>query len=91
MMEPDRVSVHSPMVVFQRIAAYSCLVFGVAGIVLPVLPGIPLLFVGLKLLGPDHPITRPVLKFVRKFKRKNSSEPADEGTSQETNQSTRPN
>jgi uncharacterized membrane protein YbaN (DUF454 family) len=72
------------MLVFQRIAAYSCLVVGVAGIVLPVLPGIPLLFVGLKLLGPDHPITRPVLKFVRKFKRKYSSEPSHEVASQET-------
>jgi hypothetical protein len=86
------------MVVFQRIAAYSCLVVGVAGIVLPVLPGIPLLFVGLKLLGPDHPITRPMLKFVRKFKRKQgnpSNSPHDEPTagiaSKETNQSTRPN
>jgi len=79
------------MVVFQRIAAYSCLVVGVAGLVLPILPGIPLLFVGLKLLGPDHPITRPILKFVRKFKRSDGNQPAAEVTAQETDHSTRPN
>ncbi len=32
------------------------LVVGVAGLVLPVLPGIPILIAGLALLGADHPL-----------------------------------
>jgi uncharacterized membrane protein YbaN (DUF454 family) len=35
---------------------------GIAGVLLPVMPGVPFLIVGLvKIFGPDHWITRPVL------------------------------
>ncbi|WP_251106820.1 PGPGW domain-containing protein [Alloacidobacterium dinghuense] len=34
---------------------YACLIAGVVGCVLPIIPGIPLLFVGLGLLSVDSP------------------------------------
>jgi hypothetical protein len=34
--------------------------FGVLGLVLPIVPGIPLLIAGVALLGPKHPLIRPL-------------------------------
>ena len=54
----------------KHIAAYVCLAMGIAGLALPLLPGIPFLLVGLKLLGPDHPVTRPLAQLIQRwFKR----------------------
>lgn len=50
----------------KRIAAWACLTAGMAGILLPLLPGIPLLLLGLKLLGPDHPLARPLVRWMRR-------------------------
>jgi uncharacterized membrane protein YbaN (DUF454 family) len=50
----------------KKLLGYACLVAGIAGLALPLLPGIPLLLIGLKLLGPDHPITRPTAKLVKR-------------------------
>jgi uncharacterized protein len=36
-------------------AGYACLAAGIAGCILPILPGIPFLFVGLGLLAVDSP------------------------------------
>jgi hypothetical protein len=47
---------------------YVCLAIGVAGCLLPILPGIPFLLVGLKLLGPDHPVIRPFLGMLAKYR-----------------------
>jgi uncharacterized membrane protein YbaN (DUF454 family) len=55
-------------IVGKQIAAYVCLLVGVAGLLLPLLPGIPFLLIGMKLLGPDHPITRPIVSLVRRFR-----------------------
>jgi uncharacterized membrane protein YbaN (DUF454 family) len=49
-----------------RIFGYVCLVFGVAGLALPVLPGIPLLLLGLKLLGPEHPIRKIMPRWIKR-------------------------
>ena len=38
------------------VAGMVLLVVGVAGLVLPILPGIPLMIAGLALLGSDHPL-----------------------------------
>jgi uncharacterized membrane protein YbaN (DUF454 family) len=38
---------------------------GIAGTVLPVLPGIPFLIAGIALLGTDHPISRAVVDRIR--------------------------
>ena len=54
----------------KRIIAYVCLVLGITGFALPLLPGIPFLLVGFKLLGPHHPIVRPAARLLRRwFKR----------------------
>lgn len=55
-----------PGIVTKRIAAYLCLGAGVAGLALPLLPGIPLLIIGVALLGPDHPIRRMLSRWIPK-------------------------
>jgi hypothetical protein len=42
----------------QQFAAYFCLILGTVGLVVPVLPGIPVLLLGFKLLGARHRLTR---------------------------------
>lgn len=51
------------------VMAYACLAVGVAGVALPVLPGVPFLIAGFKLLGPDHPLTRRFVDIVKKRSR----------------------
>lgn len=41
--------------ILRQVSGYLCLAIGVAGCVLPIIPGIPLLFVGLGLLAVDSP------------------------------------
>ncbi len=43
---------------------------GLAGMVLPVLPGIPLLLAGVALLGTNHPWVRPFMARLRLWRRK---------------------
>jgi hypothetical protein len=43
---------------------------GVAGLLLPVLPGTPLLLAGMALLGAKHPWVRPTLARLRWWRRK---------------------
>jgi uncharacterized protein len=40
-------------VVLRQIGGYACIAAGIAGCILPIIPGIPLLFVGLGLLSVD--------------------------------------
>jgi len=47
----------------KRIAAYVCLALGVAGLALPLLPGIPLLILGVSLLGPTNPFKRLLVRW----------------------------
>jgi Putative transmembrane protein (PGPGW) len=49
---------------------WSFLVFGVAGLVLPVLPGVPLLLAGLIMLSADHHWARSCLRRVKLWIRK---------------------
>jgi uncharacterized RDD family membrane protein YckC len=51
---------------FKRISAYVLLVAGLAGLAVPFLPGIPLLLVGLGLLGPEHPIRQMVTRWMKR-------------------------
>jgi uncharacterized protein YqgC (DUF456 family) len=48
----------------KRIVAYVCLIVGVVGLALPLLPGIPLLILGMALLGSDHPIRRKLARWI---------------------------
>jgi uncharacterized membrane protein YbaN (DUF454 family) len=42
-------------VILRQVAGYTCLAAGAVGCILPIIPGIPLLFVGLGLLAVDSP------------------------------------
>ena len=52
-------------VMLKRISAYVLLVAGIAGLAVPLLPGIPLLLVGLKLLGPEHPLRQMLARWMK--------------------------
>jgi uncharacterized protein len=42
-------------IILRQVTGYALLILGVIGCILPILPGIPLLFVGLGLLAVDSP------------------------------------
>lgn len=46
---------HPGLVLLRQVAGYASLAAGVAGCILPVIPGIPLLIAGLGLLAVDSP------------------------------------
>ena len=54
------------------IAAYVCLVVGAIGLVVPVVPGVPPLLLGLKLLGRDHWLTRKAIGLWQRFRAQTS-------------------
>ncbi|HEY1340480.1 MAG TPA: hypothetical protein VGF59_23370 [Bryobacteraceae bacterium] len=56
----------------RRISAYLCLAAGLAGVLLPILPGIPLLIVGYKLLDRNDWLARRARRFT-KFARNEQS------------------
>jgi uncharacterized protein YqgC (DUF456 family) len=58
--------VSTKRVMFKRISAYVLLIAGVAGLALPLLPGIPLLLIGLNLLGPEHPIRQMLSRWTKR-------------------------
>jgi uncharacterized membrane protein YbaN (DUF454 family) len=50
----------------QLVAGFALIIAGLIGIVLPIIPGIPMLIAGVALLGSEHPLVRP---FARRFER----------------------
>jgi uncharacterized membrane protein YbaN (DUF454 family) len=48
----------------KRITAYLCLALGLVGLALPLLPGIPLLIIGLASLGPEHPLRSLLARWI---------------------------
>ena len=56
--------------VARQVAAYASLTLGVAGLALPILPGIPFLILGVSLLGRDHPIAKPIFRLIDRARRK---------------------
>jgi uncharacterized membrane protein YbaN (DUF454 family) len=41
---------------------------GLLGLVIPVIPGVPLLLAGVALIGKDHPLVRPVVGKLRQLR-----------------------
>jgi uncharacterized membrane protein YbaN (DUF454 family) len=58
---------------------YVLLVVGVAGVLLPIIPGVPFLIAAVGVLGSDHPVIRPWKERVNRWIKKNH-------TSKETKQ-----
>jgi hypothetical protein len=50
----------------QTVAGFALIIAGLIGMVLPIIPGIPMLIAGAALLGSEHPLVRP---FARRFER----------------------
>lgn len=46
----------------RSVAGVLLVVVGLLGLVLPVIPGVPLLMAGVALLGRNHPLVRPALE-----------------------------
>ena len=64
---------------------------GVAGIVIPILPGTPLLLLGAWMLGPDHPATRTARRWLASFEsgRRRASDASTPARSQHSEASPR--
>lgn len=52
----------------KRILSYACLVAGVVGLILPLVPGIPLLILGYSLLDEDDWMRRRVAAWASAFR-----------------------
>jgi hypothetical protein len=48
----------------------------IAGIVLPLMPGVPFPIAGTALLGSDHPMTRAVAERIRRVRPRREKEPS---------------
>ena len=55
---------------FRRLASRSLLALGIAGVLLPVVPGTPFLIAGAALLGSNDPIVRRSIEFIRRMRAK---------------------
>ena len=45
----------------RTVAGLTLITIGLVGILLPIIPGIPLLLAGVATMGRDHPLLRPVM------------------------------
>jgi uncharacterized membrane protein YbaN (DUF454 family) len=65
------------------ISGFLLIGLGVLGLLLPLMPGIPLLLAGLALVGTDHPWVRPfkarLVAWRRKLRRTNEPSSGEEG------------
>jgi uncharacterized membrane protein YbaN (DUF454 family) len=55
-------------------AGVALVALGVAGVVLPLMPGVPFLIVGMALLGSEHPISRAVAERLRRLRSRRGKE-----------------
>jgi uncharacterized protein YqgC (DUF456 family) len=54
----------------KQIIGYTLLAAGIAGLVLPVVPGVVLILIGLRFLGSDHALARPVMGWIGRLRRR---------------------
>lgn len=53
---------------FRTAVALLLMVVGLVGLLLPILPGLPLLVLGIAMLGLDHPLVRPVRRLIARLR-----------------------
>jgi uncharacterized membrane protein YbaN (DUF454 family) len=67
---PRRGTPRSPILAGARsVGGVVLVVVGLLGLVFPVIPGVPLLIAGIAVLGPQHPVVRPVVGWFRRLRR----------------------
>lgn len=54
----------------RMVAGLILIVLGLLGLLLPVMPGVPLLIAGVALVGTNHPWVRPAIARLRAWRRK---------------------
>lgn len=52
---------------------------GLLGLVLPIIPGIPILAAGVAILGTDHPIVRPFARRIERLRERYTKRSKDDG------------
>jgi uncharacterized membrane protein YbaN (DUF454 family) len=63
---PRATNRSAPATGIRAVGGILLIVVGLLGLVLPVIPGVPLLLAGVALLGQDHPLVRPALAWLRR-------------------------
>jgi hypothetical protein len=53
----------------------SLMVLGVIGVLVPVIPGLPLLLAGAAILGAEHPLVRPLMGRVKAWRGRSEPKP----------------
>ena len=61
------------MVRLREAAGFALLITGLLGLVLPIIPGVPLLAAGVATLGSDHPMVQRLDRWRNSFRRRSSS------------------
>ena len=63
------------MVALMRtVAGVMLITIGLIGLVLPIIPGIPLLIAGVATMGRDHPLLRPVFTRLNRWRSRRASQ-----------------
>lgn len=52
----------------QLVGGFALIALGLAGVLLPIMPGMPFLLIGAALLGHDHPLVRPFKKRLERWR-----------------------
>jgi hypothetical protein len=77
-IDPDAPPDHSWLAIRRRlstlwqaarvVAGVVLVLIGAIGCVLPIIPGIPMLIAGIALLGPHHPLVRPLARRIERWR-----------------------
>lgn len=58
------------------IAGISLVIVGALGVLLPVVPGVPIILAGVALVGADHPIVRPINGWLQRWLKRRKKDAA---------------
>jgi len=53
---------------FREVAGFALLMAGLLGLLLPIIPGVPLLLAGVAILGVDHPKIQPWIARLKRWR-----------------------